>query len=77
MSGRHFANPREAVPDILAFARPDRRSALRRCATTGPWRGRTSGQVEWFPDGQVLGAEPVSPVRYYARLVGTSKPDSR
>jgi hypothetical protein len=33
-------------------------------------------QVEWFLDGQVLGAEPVSPVRYYARLVGTSVPDS-
>ncbi|MBT2440311.1 maleylpyruvate isomerase N-terminal domain-containing protein [Streptomyces sp. ISL-36] len=33
-------------------------------------------QVEWFLDGQVLGAEPVSPVRYYARLVGTSLPDS-
>ncbi|MFE7792811.1 maleylpyruvate isomerase N-terminal domain-containing protein [Streptomyces sp. NPDC057460] len=33
-------------------------------------------QVEWFLDGQVVGAEPVSPVRYYARLVGTSVPDS-
>ncbi len=33
-------------------------------------------QVEWFLDGQVLGAEPVSPVRYYARLVGTSTPES-
>ncbi|MDF9804726.1 hypothetical protein M2436_003273 [Streptomyces sp. HB372] len=33
-------------------------------------------QVEWFLDGQVAGAEPVSPVRYYARLVGTSTPDS-
>ncbi|MET9657804.1 maleylpyruvate isomerase N-terminal domain-containing protein [Streptomyces sp. NPDC006510] len=33
-------------------------------------------QVEWFLDGQVHGAEPVSPVRYYARLVGTSVPDS-
>ncbi|CAM5316482.1 hypothetical protein [Streptomyces afghaniensis 772] [Streptomyces afghaniensis] len=33
-------------------------------------------QVEWFLDGKVLGAEPVSPVRYYARLVGTSKPES-
>ncbi|GAA3483056.1 maleylpyruvate isomerase N-terminal domain-containing protein [Streptomyces yanii] len=33
-------------------------------------------QVEWFLDGQALGAEPVSPVRYYARLVGTSVPDS-
>jgi hypothetical protein len=33
-------------------------------------------QVEWFLDGEVVGAEPVSPVRYYARLVGTSVPDS-
>jgi hypothetical protein len=33
-------------------------------------------QVEWFLDGQVFGAEPVSPVRYYARLVDTSLPDS-
>ncbi|MER5835443.1 maleylpyruvate isomerase N-terminal domain-containing protein [Streptomyces sp. NPDC002130] len=33
-------------------------------------------QVEWFLDGQVLGAEPVSPVRYYARLVGTAAPES-
>ncbi|MGW7385592.1 maleylpyruvate isomerase N-terminal domain-containing protein [Streptomyces sp. NPDC054794] len=33
-------------------------------------------QVEWFLDGQVGGAEPVSPVRYYARLVDTSVPDS-
>lgn len=33
-------------------------------------------QVEWFLDGQVLGAEPVSPVRYYARLVGTAEPQS-
>ncbi|MER5181884.1 maleylpyruvate isomerase N-terminal domain-containing protein [Streptomyces sp. NPDC002896] len=33
-------------------------------------------QVEWFLDGQVLGAEPVAPVRYYARLVDTSLPDS-
>lgn len=33
-------------------------------------------QVEWFLDGPVTGAEPVSPVRYYARLVGTSVPDS-
>ncbi|MER7481033.1 maleylpyruvate isomerase N-terminal domain-containing protein [Streptomyces sp. NPDC126510] len=33
-------------------------------------------QVEWFLDGQVVGAEPVSPVRYYARLVGTSTPES-
>jgi hypothetical protein len=33
-------------------------------------------QVEWFLDGEVAGAEPVSPVRYYARLVGTSVPDS-
>lgn len=33
-------------------------------------------QVEWFLDGEMGGAEPVSPVRYYARLVGTSLPDS-
>ncbi len=33
-------------------------------------------QVEWFLDGQVFGAEPVSPVRYYARLADTSLPDS-
>lgn len=33
-------------------------------------------QVEWFLDGQVVGAEPVPPVHYYARLVGTSVPDS-
>jgi hypothetical protein len=33
-------------------------------------------QVEWFLDGEVVGAEPVSPVRYYARLVGTSVPGS-
>ncbi|MFI8392596.1 maleylpyruvate isomerase N-terminal domain-containing protein [Streptomyces sp. NPDC085540] len=33
-------------------------------------------QVEWFLDGQVVGAEPVSPVRYYARLADTSLPDS-
>ncbi|MET9375293.1 maleylpyruvate isomerase N-terminal domain-containing protein [Streptomyces sp. NPDC003035] len=33
-------------------------------------------QVEWFLDGQILGAEPVSPVRYYGRLVGTSEPAS-
>ncbi|WP_218002121.1 maleylpyruvate isomerase N-terminal domain-containing protein [Microtetraspora malaysiensis] len=33
-------------------------------------------QVEWFIDGAILGAEPVSPVRYYARLVDTSLPDS-
>lgn len=33
-------------------------------------------QVEWFLDGETVGAAPVSPVRYYARLVGTSLPDS-
>jgi hypothetical protein len=33
-------------------------------------------QVEWFLDGQVDGAQPVTAVRYYARLVGTSTPDS-
>ncbi|SEG84330.1 Mycothiol maleylpyruvate isomerase N-terminal domain-containing protein [Actinacidiphila yanglinensis] len=33
-------------------------------------------QVEWFLDGQVVGTEPVSPVHYYARLVGTSVPGS-
>lgn len=33
-------------------------------------------QVEWFLDGRVIGAEPVSPVRYYARLVDTSLPES-
>jgi len=33
-------------------------------------------QVEWFLDGQGMGAEPVSPVRYYARLEGTSTPGS-
>lgn len=33
-------------------------------------------QVEWFLDGETVGADPVSPVRYYARLVGTSLPDS-
>jgi hypothetical protein len=33
-------------------------------------------QVEWFLDGQVDGAEPVTPVHYYARLKGTSAPDS-
>jgi hypothetical protein len=33
-------------------------------------------QVEWFLDAEVVGAEPVSPVRYYARLVDTSLPDS-
>ncbi|MEU2912936.1 maleylpyruvate isomerase N-terminal domain-containing protein [Streptomyces massasporeus] len=33
-------------------------------------------QVEWFLDGETVGTEPVSPVRYYARLVGTSVPDS-
>lgn len=33
-------------------------------------------QVERFLDGPVVGAEPVSPVHYYARLVGTSVPDS-
>ncbi len=33
-------------------------------------------QVEWFLDGQVDGAEPVTPVHYYARLKGTSIPDS-
>jgi hypothetical protein len=33
-------------------------------------------QVEWFLDGDVVGAEPVSPVRYYARLQDTSSPGS-
>lgn len=33
-------------------------------------------QVEWFLDGPVVGAEPVHPVHYYARLVGTSVPES-
>ncbi|MFI6495713.1 maleylpyruvate isomerase N-terminal domain-containing protein [Streptomyces sp. NPDC050564] len=33
-------------------------------------------QVEWFLDGQVSGAEPVSPVQYYARLADTSLLDS-
>ncbi|MFI5807906.1 maleylpyruvate isomerase N-terminal domain-containing protein [Streptomyces sp. NPDC051561] len=33
-------------------------------------------QVEWFLDGEIVGAEPVSPVRYYARLAGTAVPDS-
>ncbi|MGW2471581.1 maleylpyruvate isomerase N-terminal domain-containing protein [Streptomyces sp. NPDC001665] len=33
-------------------------------------------QVEWFLDGPVTGAEPVSPVYYYARLAGTTVPDS-
>lgn len=33
-------------------------------------------QVEWFLDAETVGTEPVSPVRYYARLVGTSSPDS-
>ncbi|MFI0983334.1 maleylpyruvate isomerase N-terminal domain-containing protein [Streptomyces sp. NPDC021093] len=33
-------------------------------------------QVEWFLAGTVAGAEPVSPVRYYARLTGTAVPDS-
>ncbi|MFG2093985.1 maleylpyruvate isomerase N-terminal domain-containing protein [Streptomyces sp. NPDC048612] len=33
-------------------------------------------QVEWFLDGEVNGAQPVSPVHYYARLVGTTVPDS-
>ncbi|MFE1783747.1 maleylpyruvate isomerase N-terminal domain-containing protein, partial [Streptomyces sp. NPDC059506] len=33
-------------------------------------------QVEWFLDGGTTGSEPVSPVCYYARLVGTSSPDS-
>jgi hypothetical protein len=33
-------------------------------------------QVEWFLDGPVVGAEPVSPDRYYARLADTSLPDS-
>ncbi|MEU1853056.1 maleylpyruvate isomerase N-terminal domain-containing protein [Streptomyces sp. NPDC019990] len=33
-------------------------------------------QVEWFLDGETVGTEPVSPVRYYARLVGTASPDS-
>ncbi|MFF5897214.1 maleylpyruvate isomerase N-terminal domain-containing protein [Streptomyces argenteolus] len=33
-------------------------------------------QVEWFLEGETVGADPVSPVRYYARLVGTSLPDS-
>ncbi|MFJ9870978.1 maleylpyruvate isomerase N-terminal domain-containing protein [Streptomyces sp. NPDC101165] len=33
-------------------------------------------QVEWFLDRDVYDAEPVSPVRYYARLADTSLPDS-
>ncbi|MFJ7628326.1 maleylpyruvate isomerase N-terminal domain-containing protein [Streptomyces sp. NPDC097595] len=33
-------------------------------------------QVEWFLDGPVAGAEPVSPVHYYARLAGTTVPGS-
>lgn len=33
-------------------------------------------QVEWFLDGAALGADPVSPVRYYARLADTSLPSS-
>ena len=33
-------------------------------------------QVEWFLDGEVLGADPVSPVRYYGRLVDTALPGS-
>ncbi|WP_393060159.1 maleylpyruvate isomerase N-terminal domain-containing protein [Streptomyces sp. LN549] len=33
-------------------------------------------QVEWFLDGPVAEAEPVSPVRYYARLAGTTVHDS-
>lgn len=33
-------------------------------------------QVEWFLDGEIVGTEPVSPMRYDARLVGTSLPDS-
>ncbi|MFJ2024227.1 maleylpyruvate isomerase N-terminal domain-containing protein [Streptomyces sp. NPDC087897] len=33
-------------------------------------------QVEWFLDGRVAGAEPVTPVHYYARLTGTATPDS-
>jgi hypothetical protein len=33
-------------------------------------------QVEWFLDGDVTGTDPVSSVRYYARLVGTTQPDS-
>ncbi|WP_037909873.1 maleylpyruvate isomerase N-terminal domain-containing protein [Actinacidiphila yeochonensis] len=33
-------------------------------------------QVEWFLDGRVVGAEPVTPVHYYARLKGTCTPDS-
>lgn len=33
-------------------------------------------QVEWFLDGPVFGAEPVTPVHYYARLEGTSTPGS-
>lgn len=33
-------------------------------------------QVEWFLDGVVVGADPVSSVQYYARLVGTSRPGS-
>jgi hypothetical protein len=33
-------------------------------------------QVEWFLDGPVEFAEPVSPVRYYARLTGTAIPGS-
>ncbi|MCX5201391.1 maleylpyruvate isomerase N-terminal domain-containing protein [Streptomyces sp. NBC_00237] len=33
-------------------------------------------QVEWFLDGPVADAEPVSAVRYYGRLVGTTEYDS-
>ncbi|MFE6184652.1 maleylpyruvate isomerase N-terminal domain-containing protein [Streptomyces sp. NPDC056465] len=33
-------------------------------------------QVEWFLDGQLGDAEPVTPMHYYARLKGTSVPDS-
>lgn len=33
-------------------------------------------QVEWLLHGRVVGGEPVSPVRYYARLADTSLPDS-
>lgn len=33
-------------------------------------------QVEWFLDAAVRGADPVSPVRYYARLEDTSMPGS-
>ncbi|SBU97862.1 Mycothiol maleylpyruvate isomerase N-terminal domain-containing protein [Streptomyces sp. Ncost-T6T-1] len=33
-------------------------------------------QVEWFLDGEVTGAEPVTPAHYYARLTGTTAPGS-